>query len=92
MVTCVAATVELLQPHQRHVIRTQLWDSFFSCGTEVNAIEAAAADEWNSLVAVGFGVPSIAAVFLLAKFLPHVTDTRRQAHFDHLTEQELYEV
>lgn len=95
MVTCVATTVQLLQPHQSHVIRGQLWDSFLSRRAEVNAVEAAAADERNSLVAVGFGVPCVAAVLLLAKFLPHITDTSREAHFDHLTakpDQELNEV
>lgn len=70
------------------MIGGQTWDSFLGSWPEVDAVEAAAADIGNGLVAVGFGVPCVAAVLLLAQSLPHVTDARRKAHFGYLTKPE----
>lgn len=66
------------------MIRCQTWDSFLGSWPEVDAVEATAADERNGLVGVGFGVPCVAAVLLLAQSLPHVADARGEAHFGHL--------
>ena len=84
VITSVASTVQFLQSHQGHVVRGQAGDAVLASRAEVYSVEAAAADIRNSLVGVGFGVPCVAAVLLLSQSLPHVADTRGQAHFGHL--------
>lgn len=84
VITGVASTVQLLQTHQGHVIRGQTWDAVLGSRAEVEPVKAAAADKRNSLVAVGFGVPRVATVFLLSHSFPHVAHTGGETHFGHL--------
>lgn len=80
----VTSTVQLLQPHKGHMVRGQTGYSVFGCRAKVNPIEAAATDIGDGLVVVGFGIPGIAAVLLLAQVLPHITNSGGQAHLGHL--------
>lgn len=84
MITGVASTVQLLQTHQGHVIGGQTWDAVLGSRAEVDSVKAAAGDKRNSLVAVGFGVPRVATVFLLPQSLPHVAHTGGETHLGHL--------
>lgn len=84
VVTGVASTVQLLQTHKGHVIRRQARDAVLGSGADVDPVKAAAADVPNGLVAVGFGVPRVATVFLLPKPLPYVAHTGRETHLGHL--------
>lgn len=88
MITNVAAAVQLLKTHQGHVVRGPMLDSILGCRAEIHPVEAAAADIWNGLVAVSFGVPCVAAVLLLAQSLPDITDTGGQAHLGHLKQSQ----
>lgn len=84
MITRVASTVQLVQSHQGHVIWGQMLNATLGSGAEVDPVKAAATDVRNSLVGVGFGVPSVAAVLLPSQSLPHITDSGGQTHLGHL--------
>lgn len=66
------------------MIRRQAGDAVFGSWADVDPVKAAAAHIRNGLVAVGFGVPRVATVFLLSKSLPYVTHAGRQTHLGHL--------
>lgn len=66
------------------MVRGQAWDAVLGSRAEVDPVEAAATDVRKSLVAVGFGVPCVAAVLLLSQSLPHIADTGRKTHLGHL--------
>lgn len=85
MVTGVASTVQLLQSDQSHVIWGQTRNAVLGGWAQVDAVKAAATDKRERLVAVGFGVPRVATVLLLAQALPHVTDARGETHLGHLS-------
>lgn len=66
------------------MIRRQARNAVLGGWADVDPIKAAAADITHGLVAVGFGVPRVATVFLLPKSLPYVTHTGRETHLGHL--------
>lgn len=84
VITSEAFTVQLLQTHQGHVVRDQAWDAILGGWAEVDPVEAAAGDVRNIFVAVGFGIPCVAAVLLFSQSLPHVADTGWQTHLGDL--------
>lgn len=84
VITSVAPTVQLLQSDQSHVIWGQTWNTVLGGWAQVDPVEATTTDVRNSLVAVGFSVPCVPAVLLLAETLPYVTDARRKTHLGHL--------
>lgn len=84
VITSVAPTVQLLQSDQSHVIWGQTWNTVLGGWAQVDPVEATTTDVRNSLVAVGFSVPCVPAVLLLAETLPYVTDARGKTHLGHL--------
>lgn len=84
MITSVASTVQLLQSNQSHVIWGQTWNTIHGGWAEVDPVKATTTDIRNRLVAVGFSVPRVPTVLLLAESLPYVTDIWGEAHLGHL--------
>jgi len=80
----VAAAVQLVHAQQRHVVGLQPRHAGPRGGPQVHAVEAAAANVGQPLVAVGLGVPRPSAVLLPAQTLPHVQHAAGQAHLGHL--------
>lgn len=72
----VAATVQLLQSDQDHVLRTHFSPRFGR--SQVDTIKATPADVWHIFIAVYLSVPRVSAVLLFAEILPHVNHARRQ--------------
>lgn len=84
VITSVASTVQLLQSDQSHVIWGQTWNTIHGGWAEVDPVKATTTDIRNRLVAVGFSVPRVPTVLLLAELLPYVTDIWGKTHLGHL--------
>lgn len=62
----------------------QTWNTVLGGRAQVDPVKATTTDKRNGLVAVGFSVPCVPAVLLLAESLPYVTDAWGKTHLGHL--------